>query len=253
MASKDNGDSKDLLEKLVPVLLVLTIGLAFAVGILWQRVSDMQTGTTRQAGVQDAGNQPTQPADGKLSEEQANKLPEVTDQDHIRGSLDARVFIVEYSDFECPFCSRFHPTAQQALNEYGDDVAWVYRHFPLDTLHPRARPAAEASECVADIAGNDAFWVFADYLFENQETALSESGLETAASEAGVDTAEFNECIESGKFAQTVEDDYQEGLTAGVTGTPGNFIVNQDGEVWALPGAVPFENLQSVIDEALGA
>ena len=253
MAAKDNGDSKDLLEKLVPVLLVLTIGLAFAVGILWQRVSDMQTGTTRQAGVQDAGNQPPQPADGKLSEDQANNLPEVTDADHIRGSLDAKVFIIEYSDFECPFCSRFHPTAQQALNEYGDDVAWVYRHFPLDTLHPRARPAAEASECVADIAGNDAFWVFTDYLFENQETALSESGLETAATEAGVDTAAFNECSESGKFAQEVEDDYQEGLTAGVTGTPGNFILNQDGEVWALPGAVPFQNLQSVIDEALGS
>lgn len=245
-------DGKDLLEKLVPILLVLTIGLAFFVGILWQRVSNMETGKVG-SNVQQGDNQPTQPANGKLSEEQAKNVPGVKDEDHVRGSRDARVFIIEYSDFECPFCARFHPTAQQALQEYGDDVAWIYRHFPLDTLHPRARPAAEASECVAELGGDEAFWVFSDYIFENQETSLSDSGLAEGASQAGVSAADFNECFESGRFSQTVEDEYQEGLTAGVTGTPGNFIMTADGQVWSLPGAIPFANLQEVIDEALGS
>lgn len=244
---------KDLLEKLVPVLLVLTIGLAFAVGILWQKVSDMQGDRIGSTTVQQGDNQPAQPTNGKLSEAQAESVPGVKEDDHVRGSRDASVFIIEYSDFECPFCASFHPTAQQALEEYGDDVAWVYRHFPLDTLHPRARPAAEASECVAELGGNDALWLFADYIFENQETALSDSGLAEAASQAGVSTAAFSECFESGQFAQVVEDEYQEGLTAGVTGTPGNFIVNTNGEVWVLPGAVPFASLQQSIDEALGS
>lgn len=246
-------EGKDLLEKLVPVLLVLTIGLAFVVGILWQKVSNMQTSVGGGTNVQEGANEAAQPAEGKLSEEQAKKVSPVTEEDHIRGSLEAKVFIIEYSDFECPFCAKFHPTAQQALEEYGDDVAWVYRHFPLDTLHPSARPAAEASECVADLGGNDAFWEFADYLFENQETALNGDGFVEAASEAGVVTDEFNECFESGKFEQIVEDDYQEGSTAGVTGTPGNFIMNSNGEVWIIPGAVPFANLQEVIDEALAS
>jgi protein-disulfide isomerase len=242
----------DLLERLVPVLLVLTIGLAFAVGLLWQRVSDMQGGRVGSTTPQQGDNQPTQPANGKLSEAQAENVPGLKEDDHVRGSRDASVFIIEYSDFECPFCASFHPTAQQALEEYGDDVAWIYRHFPLDTLHPRARPSAEASECVAELGGNDAFWLFADYLFENQETALSDSGLVEAASQAGVSTTEFSACVDSGRYAQAVEDGYQEGLTAGVTGTPGNFIVTSGGEVWAVPGAVPFASLQTAINEALG-
>jgi protein-disulfide isomerase len=246
-------DGKDFLEKLVPVLLVLTIGLAFVVGILWQRVSDMQTSVGGGTNVQEGVNEAAQPAEGKLSEDQAKKVPPVTEEDHIKGSLEAKVFIIEYSDFECPFCAKFHPTAQQALEEYGDDIAWVYRHFPLDTLHPRARPAAEASECVADLGGDDAFWEFADYLLENQETALSEDGLVEAASEAGISAANFSECFESGKFEQVIEDDYQEGSTAGVTGTPGNFIMNSKGEAWIIPGAVPFASLQEVIDEALSS
>ena len=68
--------------------------------------------------------------------------------DHIRGNPNASITLVEFSDFQCPFCSRFHPTAKQALDEYENDIRWVYKHFPLDSIHPQARPAAEASECV---------------------------------------------------------------------------------------------------------
>lgn len=85
-------------------------------------------------------------------------------RDHIRGNKKAKVVVIEYSDFQCPFCQRVHPTYKQILETYGDDVMWVYRHFPL-SFHPKAMPAALASECAYEQGGNDAFWKFADELF----------------------------------------------------------------------------------------
>lgn len=243
----------NLLEKLVPVLLVASIALAFAVGILWQKVSDMEGGKTRLSGSAtsptEQGQQPNQPSRGKLSEEQASKVPEVTDEDHVRGNRDAQVYLIEYSDYECPFCQRFHPTAKQIVDDYGGDVAWVYRHFPLEQLHPKARPAAMAAECVNEIGGNDAFWAFTDEVFANQQTALSD--LEATAAKVGAGGSAFNACLESEKYAGHVDDNYEGGLSAGVTGTPGNIILNQNGEAWLIPGAVPLEQMKSTIDEAL--
>ena len=93
--------------------------------------------------------------------------PVSKDSDHIRGNPAAPVTLVEYSDFECPFCKRFHTTAKRLVDESGGRVKWVYRHFPLDELHPvKARQEAVASECAAELGGNDAFWKFADRLYE---------------------------------------------------------------------------------------
>lgn len=258
-SSSENKNKKksSVMEKLVPVLLVLSIGLAFLVGTLWQKVQSIEqggtrtatTGTTGTAGSPDQGDTaPARAASGKLPENQASKIPEISDDDHVRGSSNAEVFIIEYSDFQCPFCQRFHPTAQQALDEYGDDVAWVYRHFPLDTIHPNARPAAQASECAAELGGNDTFWAFTDAIFADQ-TKLND--LASYATQAGLNVSSFNSCVESDRYADRVEQDYQEGLAAGVTGTPGSFVVNQKGEVWYIPGAVPYDSLKVTIDEAL--
>ena len=101
----------------------------------------------------------------KLSADQAAKLPGLKDQDHVRGNRNAEVLLIEYSDFQCPYCQQFHPTTLQILDEYKDQVAHVYRHFPLDQIHPYARPAAEASECIKELGGEDAFWKFADKAF----------------------------------------------------------------------------------------
>ena len=92
----------------------------------------------------------------------------ITENDHIRGNPDASITIVEFSDFQCPFCTRFHPTVKQALAEYGDQVRWVYKHFPLSQIHPEAISDAEASECIAEQKGGDGFWNFADALFASQ-------------------------------------------------------------------------------------
>lgn len=262
---------KSPLENFFPVLVLVSIGLAFFAGVLWERVSTFRTGGT--TGTQVAGDTAdTIPTNSKLSEAQADKVPAVSvytegesgdttsltegtvgqyASDHIRGSKDAKVFMVEYSDLQCPYCANFHDTAKQAVDEYGGDVAWVYRHFPLDSIHPKARPAALASECVAEQGGDDAFWAFTDALFANQATALDD--MAGVVGQLGLDVNTFNDCVASEKYADKVEKQYQEGLDAGVTGTPGNFIVNKKGEVWTVPGAVPFATLKSSIDEALGS
>lgn len=104
-------------------------------------------------------------AEGKLPASEASKIPEITAEDHVRGNPNASVKLIEYSDYECPYCKSFHPTAQRLMTEYEGQIAWVYRHFPLDRIHPNARPAAIASECIADLAGEDAFWEFTDMVF----------------------------------------------------------------------------------------
>lgn len=169
----------------------------------------------------------------------------ITNQDHIRGNVEAAITIVEYSDFECPFCSRFHPTMLRALSDYPDEVRWVYRHFPLRNIHPQAQPAAEASECVAEQKGEEGFWNFVDAMFENQERLGGEYYREVAG-EIGVNLAQFDSCVSSNKYATRVNDDYNGGIKLGVTGTPGSFVNGVP-----VPGAVPYEQLQSIIEAQL--
>lgn len=164
------------------------------------------------------------------------------DTDHIRGNKNAKVTIVEYSDIQCPFCSRFHDTMKQVMAAYPNDVKWVYRHFPLDRIHPVARKAAEASECAAE---QGRYWEYVDELYANQ-SSISESYLTTAAKKVGLNTSKFDTCVDSGKYASKVEKDLQGGQSNGVTGTPGNFI---NGEI--LKGAVPFSTLKARIDAIL--
>lgn len=241
---------KGLLEKSVPVLLVLTVVLAVFVGVLWQKVSSLEKGSpTNGFPAEIAGPDAT----GKLPEESAKLVEKPSDKDHLRGSLDAQIFLIEYTDLECPYCKTFHPTAQQALAEYGDKIAWVYRHFPLDQIHTKADKEAEAAECAFELGGNDAFWKFVDkiYAVTPSNNGLDLTKLPTYAGQVGLKQADFKTCLDSGKYAEKVEAQYQSGLAAGVTGTPGNFIMNSKGEVWVIPGAVPYEQLKPVIDEAL--
>lgn len=246
------SSTSPVFEKFTPALLIVTIGLAFLVGILWQKVTNLEKGGTNAQVAGAAGNPAPADISGKLTEDQAKNLPAVTDSDHIQGSKDADVIMVEYSDFECPFCEKFHPTAHQALDEYGDKIAWVYRHYPLETLHPRAYPAAIASECVVQQAGNSGFWTFADMIFSDQEKYLTDDGLREAAVAAGADGATFDSCYSSKATEQAIRDMAAGGDTAGVTGTPATFLVNKKGEVWLIPGALPYESLKASIEEALG-
>lgn len=163
----------------------------------------------------------------------------VTDSDHIRGDKNAPITIIEYSDFQCPFCQRFHDTMKQVMEAYPNDVRWVYKHFPLDSIHPYARGAAEASECAGD---QDKFWEFTDILYANQ-SSIKPDYFSEVAKDLGLNTKTFDDCLSSGKYASLVTDQFNEGRQNGVTGTPGNFINGQ-----IVKGAVPFSQMQTMID-----
>lgn len=246
-----------LLEKLVPFLLLVSIILAFVVGTMWQRVSLLKkqaTGTANvqqpQAGADVAGAAAPDPS-GKLTDAEVKKIPPITDKDHIRGNKNAKVKIIEYSDYQCPYCERFHPVMQQVMQDYGDKVAWIYRHYPLDNIHPNARPAANAAECVASIGGEDAFWKFTDLVFSDQSKYLT--NLASAAADSGVNKSQFQNCFDAKKFDSVITSDQNAGTGAGITGTPGSFIVGANGNVWLIPGALPYEAIKPKIDEALSS
>ena len=159
----------------------------------------------------------------------------------VRGSATAPVEIIEFSDFECPFCLKSVPVVAQVLKTYGDRVRLVYRHFPLPN-HPNARPAAEASLCAAE---QDQFWAFHDRLFESQ-SRLTVPDLKQHAAALGLDATKFNTCVDARKYRAEVDRDITAAQEAGVTGTPAFFINGR-----LLGGAQPFEAFQKVIDEEL--
>jgi protein-disulfide isomerase len=160
------------------------------------------------------------------------------------GPADAPVTIVEFSDFQCPYCKTFRDQTLDALLErYGDQVRFVFRDFPLSQLHPFAQKAAEASEC-ANEQGH--YWEMHDLLFANSPN-LSEDALKGFAEQLGLDMEQFNECLDSGRYADEVTADLQEGMSYGVTGTP-TFFINGI----RLVGAQPLANFQAIIDQELG-
>lgn len=166
----------------------------------------------------------------------------ITNTDHVLGSSKAKVTIVEFSDFQCPFCQRFHPTLKQALTEYKDTVRLVYRHFPLDSIHPQARPAANAAECAAE---QGKFWEYHDKLFVNQDK-FNASYYPQLAGELRLNTAKFNECLSANKYQSKIDADYQSGIEAGVQGTPHSLVNGVP-----VSGAVPYEQLKAAIEAAL--
>jgi protein-disulfide isomerase len=158
-----------------------------------------------------------------------------------KGPATAPVQIIEFSDFQCPFCQRAHPTIQQVLDKYGDRVQLVYRHFPLPG-HPNARPAAEASECAAE---QGKFWPYHDKLFASP-SQLGNADLKKHAAQLGLDTSKFDACVDSRKYKAQVETDAQAGEQAGVNGTPAFFINGR-----MLSGAQPFDAFKRIIDDEL--
>jgi len=173
----------------------------------------------------------------------AKSLAAVTEDDHVRGDLEkAKVVLIEYSDYECPFCGRHHPTMQEVMDQYGDDVAWVYRHFPLTSIHPQAMPAALAAECANE---QGKFWEYTDELFDNQ-AKLSSSFYSELAGDLGLNTSKFDDCVESEKYATRVKADIASGQAAGASGTPATFV---NGTL--VSGAVPASTFTSLIDAAL--
>lgn len=168
-------------------------------------------------------------------------VPEVSSTDHLRGSADAKVVLIEYADFECPYCVRHHPNMEKLMEEYDGQIAWVYRHFPL-SFHADAQPAAVASECASE---QGKFWEFADAMFA-EDVNLGESFYLETATSLGLDVAAFTTCLSSGKYDDFIDAQQAGGSAAGVTGTPATFI---NGTL--VSGAVPYATLSSMVEAAL--
>jgi protein-disulfide isomerase len=190
----------------------------------------------------------------EATEDALQNVPPVTDEDHVLGNPNAPIVIIEYSDIECPFCKQFHVTMQQIIDEYGRDgrVAWVYRHFPLTQLHPNAPRLAEASECVAEIGGNTAFWSFLDEVFivAPGNTPFPMNRLNEVARTVGVDENAFTECLESGRYRARIEQQFNDALASGGQGTPFNIIIAGD-EIIPIPGAQPYATIKQIIESLI--
>ncbi len=166
----------------------------------------------------------------------------VGEQDPSKGPAGAPIQIVEFSDFQCPFCSRVGPTLAQVTAKYGDKVRIVFRDFPLTSMHPDAQGAAEAANCAAE---QGKFWEYHDRLFQSQQ-AQGKEHLKQYAAELGLKAESFNACVDSGKYRDDVLKDLADGQRLGVTGTPAFFVNGR-----FLSGAQPYENFAQIIDEEL--
>lgn len=185
----------------------------------------------------------------------ADNLKPVDPNEHILGNPNAKVKIVEFSDIECPFCKRFHPTIKQIMDEYGKtgQVAWVYRHFPLQ-MHPKATPEAIATECVWEQGGNTLFWKYLDGMFDatlSNNQSPDTMPADVAKAVGGVDMTKFNTCMETKAYASKVQADIQDGLAAGVTGTPYSIVIAANGKKYPVNGAQPYESVKAIVDLAI--
>jgi protein-disulfide isomerase len=185
-----------------------------------------------------------------------------SEEDHIRGVLGAPITIIEYTDFECPYCSDFHNTMERLVENYEGQITWIERQFPIEGLHPTAPKEAEASECVAKLGGNDAFWEFSDKVFETtpQNESIDLDKLPQIAEEIGIDKNAFTECLDNGDTAHLVEEDLAETellnewnyeQTGRYIGTPYSVAITEDGKSVAIPGALPYEQMEIFINQLL--
>lgn len=226
----------------VPIAIVIA-GALIAVAVYFGGAKGPNTVST----------QKTDTAPGQAAQKAVGQVRAVTNSDHIRGPKNAKVTVIEYSDLECPFCKRFHATMQQLLKEYPNDVRWVYRHFPLDALHAKARREAEATECAGELGGSDKFWAYTDRLFEvtPSNNNLDEGELPKIAEFVGINRTKFESCLVSGKYAQHVADDVADAQAAGGRGTPYSVIMGADGQKLPLSGAQPYEAVKQLVEQAL--
>ncbi len=229
----------------VPISIIIA-GLIIAGAIIINGgsgdASEKIVSTGRTAQVQNLPSKPETPP-SPAGQPSAIQTFEITKDNHVRGNFNAPITLVEFSDFECPYCARHYPTLNKILDDYPGKVRLVYKHFPLP-FHANGGKAAEASECASE---QGKFWEYHDKLFEN----LAASGYSLAnfkqwAKDLALDSGKFNDCLDSSKYVQKVQSDYQEGAQKGINGTPATFINGQ-----LVSGALPYESFKQIIDGLL--
>lgn len=237
--------NKILKINIVYLLGFLLIIASFLIGVLITKISYLE---------RNAGSSTSDVSIG-AGEAQAPRGPVDVSEGHlpILGDKNAKVTMIEFSDFQCPFCkSMFDSSLPQIKKEYIDTgkVKFAYRHYPISSIHPNAQKAAEASECANE---QGKFWDYHDQLFINQaeweslEAEAAQAKFTEFAGTLGLDTANFGQCVSSGKFEEEVTKDLSDGTAAGVNGTPATFV---NGIL--VEGAVPYQEFKAQIEQALG-
>lgn len=191
-----------------------------------------------------------------LIEREITDILALKEGEHILGNPSAPVKIIEYSDTECPYCKTFHETMQEVMDTYGKEgqVAWIYRHFPL-SIHPKAQKEAEATECVAQLGGNDKFWEYLDTIFVTtpSNNQLDPALLPKMAKDIGINEKDFQNCLDKGDYASMIAQSARDAATLGAQGTPFSVIMSTDDRVAPLPGAYSYTQMKSAIDALLQA
>ncbi len=238
------AEEKKIPSFTMPLLAILVAVAAFLAGSFWQKIRVLEGGTPRNEAAQEETAQ-VPPEEMVLGAEEVAKISEGGAV--VKGKEDAPLTIVEFSEYQCPFCARYVEDAYlQIWEEYGDQIRYIFRDFPL-SFHQHAQTMAEGARCAGD---QDQYWEMHDLLFEkNAEWSVEEDVSTLLAgytSQLGLDVKEFNNCLDSGKYTQAVKDDFALGQSVGVSGTPTFFINGQQ-----LIGAQPFEAFKTIIEEAL--
>lgn len=182
-----------------------------------------------------------------------SEVAKLAADDHVQGDKNAAVIVIEYSDTDCPFCSKFHPTLKSVVADYKGKVAWVYRHFPLD-MHPNAYTESLALECAAKLGGNGAFWGYLDEVIDVTLEAdpTSNNKLTAIATDMGINAEAFKLCFGSPDVIASVDANIAEAEQIGARGTPFSIAVNQKtGKQVIIPGAYPLEDVKKMIDSIL--
>lgn len=231
--------TKDKFTLTTPVAIVLA-GALIAIALLYALIYAPKTGGTQVV---------TNPTG--TGQQQVKGIPPVTDTDHVRGNpKTAQLTLVEYSDLQCPYCAQFHPTMEKFKEEYGDKIAWVYRHFPLTQIHPEAIPGAVAADCVAKAKGNEAFWRFIGGVFVNQK-AIGAALYKQLALQEGISASDLDACIAKNDTAP-IQSSYNEAVAAGGNGTPFTVILDKKGNVvGSFPGAIGYAAGKAQLDALL--
>lgn len=199
-------------------------------------------------------------ATGPTAEEQQaalDKLPPVSSADHILGNPQAKIKIVEYSDLECPFCKAFHGTMTKIMDQFGasGEVAWVYRHFPIDSLHPISRNESYAAECAVELGGEAQFWPFMNGVMAitPSNNGLDPAELPKIATKIGLNETAFRECLKNGtKYESKINAQIADAIATGAQGTPWSIMLTPDGKKIPINGAVPYDQMLAAVKEALG-
>lgn len=186
---------------------------------------------------------------------QEGGLKPITSEDKILGNPNAEVIMVVYSDFECPYCKIFHNTMNEIMSEYGRDgkVAWVFRQFPLESIHKDAKGAAVASECVYRLGGNEKFWTYSNILFSSSTEILNKENLEKIAIDLGLEKEKYNACVNSPEINTKIESDIADGKLIYENdpnfGTPYSFVVTKMGIQTKVIGAQPLLKMKELIEK----